>query len=131
MKRGAAMATLWLAALCPFTASYAVAPLTETPTLFAIALALWAMGRFQDGRMGSALLFTFAVTFAALLRPDGALVGVALAPALVVGVARGIVGTPVARRGHPTARSQNRINPGAPGLRRAWRGWRRFACCWR
>src|SRR5208282_6543663 len=29
----AAQWTLWLAALCPFTAAYAVAPLTETPTL--------------------------------------------------------------------------------------------------
>ena len=28
---GAALATLWLACLCPFTASYAAAPLTETP----------------------------------------------------------------------------------------------------
>ena len=83
----AALWTLWLAALCPFTASYAVAPLTETPTLFAIALALWALARFH-ARPGwvNALAFTFAITFAALLRPDGALVGVALAPALVWGV---------------------------------------------
>ena len=32
-RQGAALATLWLAALCPFTASYAVLPLTETPTI--------------------------------------------------------------------------------------------------
>lgn len=83
----AALWTLWLAALCPFTASYAVAPLTETPTLFVIALALWALARFH-ARPGwtPALAFTFAVTFAALLRPDGALVGVALAPALLLGM---------------------------------------------
>jgi multisubunit Na+/H+ antiporter MnhB subunit len=88
-QSGAAQATLWLSALCPFTASYAAAPLTETPTLFAIALALWAVGRFH-ARPGwpSALAFTFAVSFAALLRPDGALVGVALAPAMVVGLRR-------------------------------------------
>jgi hypothetical protein len=92
VKRGAALATLWLAALCPFTASYAVAPLTETVTLFAIALALWAVGRFHARPgWGSALLFTFAICFAALLRPDGALVGVALAPALLVGLKRGAV----------------------------------------
>jgi hypothetical protein len=90
MKRGAAMATLWLGALCPFTAAYAVAPLTETVTLFSIALALWAAARFQDETdWASALWFTFAVTFAALLRPDGALVALALAPALVVVVGRG------------------------------------------
>ena len=83
LKSGARLATLWLAALCPFTASYAVVPLTEAPTLFALALALWAMARFHDRpRWGSALCFTFAVTFAALLRPDGALVADAQAPAL-------------------------------------------------
>jgi len=84
---GAAQCALWLAALCPFTAVYAAAPLTETPTLFAIALALWAMARFcaKPGWRG-ALLFTFAVTFAALLRPDGALVAIALAPAMLVGL---------------------------------------------
>ncbi len=86
----AALWTLWLAALCPFTAAYAVAPLTETPTLFCIALALWALTRFHARPgWGNALAFTFAVTFAALLRPDGALVGIALAPALLVGLWRG------------------------------------------
>lgn len=90
LKRGAWNATLWLAALCPFTASYAIFPLAEAPTLFAFALALWAMARFHD-RPGwsSALWFTFAVTFAALLRPDGALVAVALAPAMLIGLPRG------------------------------------------
>jgi hypothetical protein len=89
-KSGAALTTLWLAALCPFTASYAAAPLTEAPTLFALALALNAMARFHDRpRWGSALCFTFAVSFAALLRPDGALIGLALAPALVLGL-RGV-----------------------------------------
>jgi hypothetical protein len=91
----AALATLWLAALCPFTASYAGVPLTETATLFAIALALWAMGRFRERiGWGSALWFTFAVSFAALLRPDGALLGVALAPGLVMGLRRGAVSRP-------------------------------------
>ena len=40
LKASAAQATLWLAALCPFTAIYAATPLTEGPTLFALALAL-------------------------------------------------------------------------------------------
>ena len=88
-KRGAALATLWLAALCPFTASYSVAPLTEANTLFCLALALGAAARFQQRpRWSSALAFTVGVTFAALLRPDGALVGVALAPALLLGLWR-------------------------------------------
>jgi hypothetical protein len=83
----AGLATLWLGMLCPFTASYCVVPMAETLTLFAIALALWAVEQFwaRPG-WGYALLFTFAVTLATLLRPDGALVGVALTPALVVGL---------------------------------------------
>jgi hypothetical protein len=89
-SRGAALATLWLAALCPFTASYAIAPLTEAPTLFVLVLALWAMARFRDQpNWANALWFTFAVAWAALLRPDGALAGLAFAPALVIGLPRG------------------------------------------
>jgi hypothetical protein len=89
IRDGAAQAALWLAVLCPFTAVYAAQPLTEAPTLFAISLALWAAARFCEGpRWWTALAFTFAVTFAALLRPDGALVAVALVPAIVVGLRR-------------------------------------------
>jgi hypothetical protein len=88
----AALCALWLSALCPFTASYAVAPLTETPTLFVIALALWALARFQAGpRWSSVLWFTFAVSYAALLRPDGALVGVAMAPAMLMRLDRAAI----------------------------------------
>ncbi|HKN22247.1 MAG TPA: glycosyltransferase family 39 protein [Terracidiphilus sp.] len=85
-RQAAGLITLWLAALCPFTASYAVAPLAETPTLFMLALAMWAMARFDgDPRWANALWFTFAVTGAAVLRPDGALAAVAFAPALFIG----------------------------------------------
>jgi hypothetical protein len=92
LKTGAAVATLWLAALCPFTASYAAMPLTEAPTIFCLALAMWSMARFRERPgWGSALIFTFAVTDAALLRPDGALVAIAFAPALVLGVRRTLI----------------------------------------
>ena len=88
----AGLAALWLAALCPFTAVYSVVPLPESPTLFAIALALWAAARFRARPgWGGALWFTFAVILAALLRPDGALVGVTLAPALVMGLGRSAI----------------------------------------
>jgi Dolichyl-phosphate-mannose-protein mannosyltransferase len=81
----AAHATLWLAALCPFTAIYAANPLTEGPTLFALSLALWAVALFQQHpRWATALAFTFAVTFAALLRPDGVLAAVAFGPAMLL-----------------------------------------------
>jgi hypothetical protein len=89
LQSGAALCTLWLAALCPFTAVYAANPLTEGPTLFCIALALWSVALFRSQPAWTpALWFTFAVTFAALLRPDGALVGLALSPALLVGLSR-------------------------------------------
>jgi hypothetical protein len=89
LRRGAAHATLWLAALCPFTAIYAAAPMPEALTLFMIALALWSAARFRERpAWGPALCFTFAVTYAALLRPDGALVAIALAPALLIGLQR-------------------------------------------
>lgn len=89
-KTGAALVTLWMAALCPFTASYTAFPLTETPTLFMLALAMWAMARFRDQPgWKNALWFTFAACGAALLRPDGALAAVAFAPALVIGLPAG------------------------------------------
>jgi hypothetical protein len=87
--RGVAHCTLWLGVLCPFTAIYAAEPLTEGLTLFMLALALWSMERFSTRPgWGPALWFTFAVTYAALLRPDGALAAVALAPALLMGLGR-------------------------------------------
>ena len=98
LAQRAALATLWLGCLCPFTASYAASPLAETPTLFAIALALWGAAWFhsrQSSRLGSrlgwtaALVFTFALLLAAMLRPDGALVAVALVPAVLFGLPRG------------------------------------------
>lgn len=89
-RMAAAQATLWLACLCPFTSVYDAEPLTEILTLFCISLALWAAARFQDqADWASALAFTFAVTFAALLRPDGALLGVALALPMVFRPAMG------------------------------------------
>src|SRR6185437_174796 len=88
--RRAGWATLWLAVLCPFTASYAAAPLAEAPTLFALALALWAMALFcERPQWSTALTFTFAVTWAALLRPDGALAAVAFVPVMVAGARHG------------------------------------------
>jgi hypothetical protein len=89
VSRGAALATLWLAALCPFTACYTAEPLAETPTLFVLALAMWAMARFRDEpNWANALWFTAAVTCATLLRPDGALAAIAFAPALFSGLGR-------------------------------------------
>ena len=115
-KLSAAQATLWLAVLCPFTAVYAAEPLTESLTLFCIALALWSAARFQDRPgWGSALAFTFAVTYAALLRPDGALVGVALAPAIAARLFR----SPA----HQNPRAPSFRLTGVPGDRSSSLGW--------
>jgi Dolichyl-phosphate-mannose-protein mannosyltransferase len=89
LKPGSGQCTLWLAALCPFTAIYSASPLAEAPTLFAFALAMWSAARFQDRQgWGPALGFTAAVTYAALLRPDGVLIAIAFAPALMIGLQR-------------------------------------------
>jgi hypothetical protein len=75
---------LWLCCLCPFTANYAATPLTETIELFTIALAIYALLRFLDAPQWKwALLEAFAWSYASLLRPDGALIAVALCPAIV------------------------------------------------
>lgn len=80
----AAWWALWLAALCPFTANYAAVPLTETLEIFSISVALYALARFLDTpRWSWAILEAVAWSYAALLRPDGALIAVALCPAMV------------------------------------------------
>lgn len=83
-NRKAAWWALWLSALCPFTANYAAVPLTETLELFSITLALYALVRFlEKPRWSWAILEAAAWSYAALLRPDGALIAVALCPAMV------------------------------------------------
>ena len=90
----AGLNTLWLASMCPFTAVYASAPLTESPTFDMICLALWSLERYLNQSSCTAskpdqpkwrwlLAFTVAMSFAALLRPDGALLAIALWPALL------------------------------------------------
>lgn len=84
LATGARNATLWLAALCPFTASFAVTPLAEPLTIFMLSLAMWAMARFAERpQWSSALWFTVGITYAALLRPDGALAAIAFAPTII------------------------------------------------
>jgi hypothetical protein len=76
---------LWLAVLCPFTANYAAVPLTETLELFCTALGFYALARFLVApRWSWALALAFAWSYATLLRPDGALLPVALCPAMVL-----------------------------------------------
>jgi hypothetical protein len=85
----AGLATLWLAALCPFTAAYCAEPMAEAPTLFMLAFAMWSMARFRE-KPGwpSAVAFTFAVTYATLLRPDGVLAVIAFTPVMLMTLRR-------------------------------------------
>ena len=76
---------LFLAVLCPFAANYVANALTETLSIFCVALALYGMALLikRPGPLAIALL-AFAFSFAAMLRPDGALLAIAFLPAIVV-----------------------------------------------
>ena len=81
----AARIALLLAALCPFTATYVASPLTETLSIFCVALGFRALAEVLERPRApwtAALIFSWS--FATLLRPDGALLGVVLWTALLV-----------------------------------------------
>jgi len=83
--RRAALAVLWLAALCPFTANYSAAPLTEMLTLNAMALVFYAFVRWQQVGCGTGIwLWVIGVTlgWAILLRPEQGLLCAAVLPAM-------------------------------------------------
>ena len=113
LSRSAALATLWLAALCPFTASYTAEPLTETPTLFVLALAMWAMARFRDvPSWANALWFYFSRE---------------LARRCCARMARWQRWLSRRRFFSVLSLALDEMDCG----RRSWPAWRRFACCWR
>jgi hypothetical protein len=87
--RRAANWALWLAALCPFTANYTAIPMTETNSIFCVALGLFAGGRLisrirlQDRIPWAWLVLTAAgLSCAILLRPDGVLLSVVMVPGI-------------------------------------------------
>jgi Dolichyl-phosphate-mannose-protein mannosyltransferase len=81
----AGQAALLLAALCPFTASYVAAPLTETLSIFCVALGFRALPEvLQKTRPLWTGLLIVSWSYATLLRPDGALLAVVLCIALAV-----------------------------------------------
>ncbi|MGB9415968.1 MAG: hypothetical protein WCB58_06590 [Acidobacteriaceae bacterium] len=91
----AGMWALSLAALCPFTANYVAAPLSETLSIFCIAVACAALVWLQM-RPGWAPCLLLAVdwSYATLLRPDGALLAIASFLAIVVFANRSFAGLP-------------------------------------
>ncbi|WP_433985053.1 glycosyltransferase family 39 protein [Tunturiibacter empetritectus] len=83
--RRSAKAALWLAALCPFTAIYAAAPLTETLTLFTIALTFYSLERWQSASAPFnrwLLAITAAMAYSVLLRPEQGLLPATVIPAM-------------------------------------------------
>ncbi|WP_158941981.1 glycosyltransferase family 39 protein [Granulicella sp. S190] len=86
----AALAALWLAALCPFTAIYAAALLTETLTLFSIALTFYCLERWRSAGAipnptPNRWLFatTVAMAYSVLLRPEQGLLPATVVPAMI------------------------------------------------
>jgi 4-amino-4-deoxy-L-arabinose transferase-like glycosyltransferase len=84
--RRAAMAALWLSSLCPFTAMYTAAPLTEVLTLTCIALAFYGLERWRSAGLGfNRWLCATAVTmaYAVLLRPEQGMLAATIIPAML------------------------------------------------
>jgi len=87
--RRAGMATIWLAALCPFTANYCSMALTETLCLFGSVAAFFAMERWVSGfrrderGYGWALVVGIGLIFGILMRPDQGLVAAAVISAML------------------------------------------------
>lgn len=84
--RRAAMVVLWIAALCPFTANYVAAPLTETLTLATIAVAFYGLDRWRDeGAAWNHWIWVIAgaLTYSLLLRPEQGLLAAAVVPAML------------------------------------------------
>ena len=82
-----------LAALCPFTANYTVAPLTETLSIFFVAIALdaAAAGSTRYNRAVAWSAWTWcgaAIACGILLRPDGGILLIALGIYLLLRLAR-------------------------------------------
>jgi 4-amino-4-deoxy-L-arabinose transferase-like glycosyltransferase len=94
-SRKAAWISLFFGALCPFLANYDVAPLTETLSLFCIALAMLGLVRLLT-RPGliAVTLCAFSWSYLTLLRPDGALLPAAFFPAILIYSRKPVLGFP-------------------------------------
>ncbi len=100
---------LGIAALCPFTANYCALGLAETWSMFCVTLALLSLDawlrRSAEGKPWNPWLLGLAValSFAILLRPDQALLAVAVLPVMLFAGRRTQTGSFVDRRLVPCA----------------------------
>jgi hypothetical protein len=80
------LGALWLSALCPFTAIYTAAPLTEVLTLACIALTFYGLERWREAGLGfNPWLWVTAVAMAysVLLRPEQGMLAATVIPAML------------------------------------------------
>jgi 4-amino-4-deoxy-L-arabinose transferase-like glycosyltransferase len=118
----AGLAALLLAALCPFMANYTAAPLTETPTLFCMALAFYGLVRWQDASAGVNRwvgVIGLALAWAVLLRPEQGLLAAAVVPAM------GWIGYKNRSKGVPTPDGRHFVRY---STLRVWRGALLVSC---
>ncbi len=102
----AALAALWLSALCPFTAAYVAAPLTEILTLLTIALTFYSVERWRNAGLGfNRWLWITAITMAysVLLRPEQGMLPAVVVPAMIWMVLQSPQRLPRTRRLWPVA----------------------------
>jgi hypothetical protein len=94
-SRRAAWMALFLGVLCPFTANYTVAPLTETLSLFCIAVAMLGLVRLLTKADALAIaMCASSWSLVTLLRPDGALLPAVFAPAILIYARKPVLGFP-------------------------------------
>lgn len=82
----AGVAAWWLAMVCPFTANYVGAALTETLSLFCIAATFYGMERWRAKGCGFGRwlwLVAGALAYAVLLRPEQGLLAAAVVPGMM------------------------------------------------
>lgn len=89
VSRRAALVTLWIACLCPFTINYAAIPMTECLAIFFVALGMFSGGRLVqsiNARSGRhwvwCLLTAGALIGSVSMRPDGVLLAGAIVPGI-------------------------------------------------
>jgi hypothetical protein len=124
--RRAGLVVLWFAALCPFTANYVAAPLTETLVLTTIALSFYGFARWQDaGTAYNPWLWVVAAAlgYSILLRPDQGLLAAAIVPAMLCRafVGRGAGGSGLRAVSPVLAMAVCAVLPLAPWTVRNWR----------
>ncbi|MGC9198571.1 MAG: glycosyltransferase family 39 protein [Acidobacteriaceae bacterium] len=88
------VAAVWLSALCPFTANYAVALMPESLSVFCVVTTFFALERWEacwrggaEVRRGETWVWTVVIgcslAWAVLLRPDQGLLAAAVLPAML------------------------------------------------